>query len=494
MGRQVLVLLLVGILGAATAALLMLTSSTRFAVRLAEAEADLLGGEIWRQVADLIKEQRPHSVQDIASDPDLDALLKGAVSRAHSILHASVVAPDRTIVAHSLPEEAGRRDAEYAVLPGELRGTRVLGTLWRLALSPPAYRKDYPVAVGDRDFATVRIVLGGTFIWDSALTSVRSGLLVAILLIILAMVSGILFARVMNRKFRTIEQGIRALSEGTYEAMPPSGLDEFDRIAAALNVLGARIGQVTASDAVLDRPGDPADQGKLKILESQTRALSRLGEAAAGMAHELRNQLQVIQLDVDLLRHPEANDPEAIRKHAENAGRGIESLDAAIRGFLKIARLRPPQFQVVRVNELLGEIRAGFVTEAGLAGVSIDLDLEPSTPDVQADPEILRQALQNIIRNALQALTSTEEGRIVVSSTYGGSLVKIAVADNGPGIPQEVSEKVFDLFFTTKADGSGVGLALVRQSIEMHGGHVALDQTADGGTTVVLEIPCGRSI
>ena len=122
----------------------------------------------------------------------------------------------------------------------------------------------------------------------------------------------------------------------------------------------------------------------------------------------------------------------------------------------------------------------------------IELDLDPGLPRTMADPEVLAQAIQNLLRNALQAMSERGEGRIVLRSSWTDRTLRISVEDEGTGIPPEIREKIFELFFTTRNDGSGVGLPLVRQSVEMHGGHVTIDSGTSGGTEVVLELPWTR--
>jgi signal transduction histidine kinase len=129
---------------------------------------------------------------------------------------------------------------------------------------------------------------------------------------------------------------------------------------------------------------------------------------------------------------------------------------------------------------------------ASLAGVELVLELEPDLPDTWADPEVLSQALENLIRNAFQAMAETG-GRVLLKSRVAAGRVRITVQDDGPGMPQDVLERARDLYFTTKSDGSGVGLALVQQAVDMHGGHMEISSAPGQGTQVDIDLTRSRA-
>ena len=117
----------------------------------------------------------------------------------------------------------------------------------------------------------------------------------------------------------------------------------------------------------------------------------------------------------------------------------------------------------------------------------LDIAVEPETLELSADAELLDQALINLVRNAIEALREEPSGRIALSATRDADgHVAIAVADNGPGIAAEQREKVFVPFYTTKRQGSGVGLTLVRQIATLHGATVRISETPGGGATISM--------
>jgi signal transduction histidine kinase len=226
----------------------------------------------------------------------------------------------------------------------------------------------------------------------------------------------------------------------------------------------------------------------LHSLIDQSRVLSRMGEMAAGVAHELRGPLQSLSFEISALSAAAARDPAAIEEHVRNASEKIQRLDRAIGGFLRIARIRPPVVERLHVNELVAGIRDDATPDANLAGMELDFEPSLELPEVMGDRETLRQAIDNLLRNAVQAQPS-RDGKIVLRTRIEAGWVCISVVDSGPGIPLADLEKVFGLFFTTREDGSGVGLPVVRQTVELHGGEVGIASHPGLGTQVTIRLP-----
>jgi two-component system, NtrC family, nitrogen regulation sensor histidine kinase NtrY len=218
------------------------------------------------------------------------------------------------------------------------------------------------------------------------------------------------------------------------------------------------------------------------------------------MAHEVMNSLTPVtslaQTAESLIRQvagslPE-NDPN--QPALTDAGEALETLARRSEGLLhfvqnhrRITKRMVAKLERVRVERIFA--RLGRLLAADLAARSIELTLtvEPQTLEIEADAELLDQALINLVRNAIEALRESADGKITLSAArdLDGRIV-IAVADNGPGINSDQREKVFVPFFTTKRQGSGVGLTLARQIATLHGGVVAISETRDGGATVSL--------
>ena len=170
----------------------------------------------------------------------------------------------------------------------------------------------------------------------------------------------------------------------------------------------------------------------------------------------------------------------------ETATRRSEGLLHFVSSHRRLTRPLEAQMVVVPVQRLFARIHRLLAGDLAERGIRMTSTVEPETLELAMDVELLDQALINLVRNAIEALRDTPEGRIDLCARRADGRLAISVADNGPGIPLDQREKVFVPFFTTKRHGSGIGLTLVRQIAAAHGATVDVLQTAGGGATVRL--------
>ncbi|MFZ5479449.1 MAG: two-component system sensor histidine kinase NtrB [Myxococcota bacterium] len=223
-----------------------------------------------------------------------------------------------------------------------------------------------------------------------------------------------------------------------------------------------------------------------KRAEEQLRrqeALARLGEMSAVVAHEVKNPLTGIAgaLQVISGRLPEGGTER--RVVGDILGR-IRSLQESLQDLLEFARPRAPRRAPIHLLSLLRET-ADFVTADGRFA-DLAVDVAGSDVVVDADDGQLREAFLNLVLNAAQAMDG--KGRIDVSVTAGADACRVCVRDEGPGIPADVLPRVFEPFFTTRARGTGLGLPIVRRTVEAHGGSIAIECPGTG-TSVTVELP-----
>jgi signal transduction histidine kinase len=252
--------------------------------------------------------------------------------------------------------------------------------------------------------------------------------------------------------------------------------------------VGHRIEGQDGPGGVLVEFKEVAALRQLHSLADQSRVLSRLGQMASGVAHEIRNPLQTILPALLSLRRVRDLPVEDVEAQVRIALEGTQRIERAATGFLKVSRLHELAPAPLRPGELLAEVHHAQETEANLAALDLELAVEADLPVLVADREVLRQALQNLVSNAIQALPS-RTGRVILHGRREAGMLIFAVEDTGPGISPENRGRVFDLYFTTKQGGTGVGLALVQQAAEMHRGEVALDSELGRGTTVAMRLP-----
>jgi two-component system, NtrC family, sensor histidine kinase HydH len=229
-------------------------------------------------------------------------------------------------------------------------------------------------------------------------------------------------------------------------------------------------------------------------LELKTRAAERLatlGQFSASIAHELRTPLAVIESSLFLVRKhldPQVASIPGVAKHLDRIGGEVTRASKTIDNLLDLARRHPPRRQR---TELRGLIEAAVEATRLPTTVRIMVTATPDNLTAEVDPDQIRQVLVNLFANSAQAMP--RGGQIeVVAEKLASSSARMRVSDDGPGIADEARHRVFEALFTTKAKGSGLGLALCRRIMEAHGGSIDLEPT-ESGTSFVLVLPDGAS-
>ena len=248
-----------------------------------------------------------------------------------------------------------------------------------------------------------------------------------------------------------------------------------------------------------------------------SRKLAALGRLSAGVAHEVKNPLNAMMIHLELLRQQfasraagrpstgagraapgaavaaeapvsvDAADTDRALEHVDVIANEIHRLDEVVQGFLKFSRPEDLRLQPVDLATLVDEVVPIVRPEAERAGV--ELVVEPvHVPDVNGDPAMLRQAFLNLALNACQAMPSGGALRIRCESVHG-HLVAISFTDSGVGIKPEHLQRVFDLYFTTKKKGSGIGLSMVYRTVQMHDGEIEVQSIPGVGTTFRVLLP-----
>jgi len=235
-----------------------------------------------------------------------------------------------------------------------------------------------------------------------------------------------------------------------------------------------------------------ADLSARVRMEEQLReqtSLARLGEMAAVIAHEVKNPLAGIRGAIQVIggRLPKESKDAAVVKEIVSR---IDTLNELIKDLLLFAR--PPHPKPLPVD-LAGLVRttADLLTgDPALKGVAVRID--GTAPPVLADAELLKIVFQNLLMNSAQAMQGRGEIRVTLEPV--DSLCRVRVRDVGPGIAADVLERIFTPFFTTKARGTGLGLATAKRIVEAHAGQIAIVSSPDEGTTVIIELPTARVV
>jgi nitrogen fixation/metabolism regulation signal transduction histidine kinase len=254
-----------------------------------------------------------------------------------------------------------------------------------------------------------------------------------------------------------------------------------------------------ACASLVDTSGVPA--GHVLVFDDITHLLhaqrdAAWGEVARRLAHEIKNPLTPIQLAAERLRrrlHEKLgqDDADLLERATHTIVQQVESLKGMVNAFSEYARAPDLKLTELDMNELVAE--AVELHRSQEARAVIDLHLDPALPPVQADRSRLRQVLNNLITNGLEATDGTPAGRIEVSTHHqggpGGGKAVIMVADNGHGFDREMLARVFEPYVTGKPRGTGLGLAIVKKIAEEHGGSIEASNRLEGGAYVRVMLP-----
>jgi signal transduction histidine kinase len=219
---------------------------------------------------------------------------------------------------------------------------------------------------------------------------------------------------------------------------------------------------------------------------SYSRKLAALSRLTAGIAHEIKNPLNATMIHLELLRMQLTDRPEA-EQHLAVIVDQVRRLDEVVQGFMKFTRPDDLQLTAVDLAETMERLRPLLEAEAASHRVELQIDVPASVPPVEGDPNLLEQAFLNLGLNAYQAMPGG--GRLRISARESpGRWVTIEVEDTGVGIAPEHLSRIFDLYFTTKERGSGIGLSLVFRTVQLHDGDIEVQSTPGRGTTFRIQL------
>lgn len=231
---------------------------------------------------------------------------------------------------------------------------------------------------------------------------------------------------------------------------------------------------------------------RFQRLNERTRRaerLAELGTLTGGLAHEIKNPLSTVQLNLQLLREDLPQDPSFSRivnrlaTVQKETSRLREILDDFLRYAGKVELDRKPH----DVNELLEELADFFAPQAQVNRVQLRLNRSTEPLTARIDERLIKQAILNLLINAVQAMP--DGGEIILSARREGRLIVLDVIDTGRGLDAEAQRKLFEAYYSTKKGGTGLGLAITKRVIEEHGGRISVSSELGKGTDFRIELP-----
>jgi signal transduction histidine kinase len=245
---------------------------------------------------------------------------------------------------------------------------------------------------------------------------------------------------------------------------------------------GKRIGTlVTLHDTeTLERIGN-----QLHVSER----LAALGRVTAGVAHEVKNPLNSMRLWLEVLKGNMPVEPEP-QQAVKMLDSEIDRLDRAVKTFLNFTKPVEMTFEETNLPQFLAEIQEAARPSIAKAGIQFVVDLPPNFPPALLDRQLIHQAVLNLLLNATEF--TTPGGRITLALRRNGEFAEILVSDTGKGIAAGDRSKIFQLFFTTRPGGTGIGLANTFRFVQLHNGHIEFESEIGRGTTFRVELPLAR--
>ena len=220
------------------------------------------------------------------------------------------------------------------------------------------------------------------------------------------------------------------------------------------------------------------------------------GEVARRLAHEIKNPLTPIQLSVERIRQKyskklSTEDYETLERATRTIAQQVESMKNMVNAFSNYAQPVQMKLRPVRLNQLVQDVAE--LHRRADSPIKVIFDLDEDLPELMADSDRLRQVLNNLLINAKDALTQTLRPEIRISTLSvrerDGAHIRLTIADNGPGVPKDIMERLFEPYVSTKDKGTGLGLAIVKRIVEEHGGALWAENRGDGGTCVTIQLP-----
>lgn len=260
-------------------------------------------------------------------------------------------------------------------------------------------------------------------------------------------------------------------------------LENGRRIQIALDFIAERGERIGALLTMRDAESVRRIENEIEL----SRRLAAIGRLTSGVAHEVKNPINAIVVHLELLREKMRESDPDTRRHMDVIGREIHRLDRVVEmlvDFNRPVELRLSDFDLRRVVE---DVTLLASPEAAKQGVKIETQVGKIALPVRADADLIKQALLNVVLNGVQAMSSG--GALNISARQQDSAATIEVKDHGGGIPPEVQDKVFNLYFTTKKTGSGIGLAMSYRVLQLHNGALDFETEVGRGTTFRLLLP-----
>jgi signal transduction histidine kinase len=219
--------------------------------------------------------------------------------------------------------------------------------------------------------------------------------------------------------------------------------------------------------------------------------MASIGRLTSGVGHEVKNPINAIVVHLELLKNKLGSENEPAARHLEVIDAEIHRLDRVVQTLVDFSRPVELQLREQDLRQVFGDVLALAAEELSTRNVTLEGAFPSNSLVANVDADLLKQAALNVIQNGAQAMPGGGILRVILEEHKKTAVLRIA--DEGSGIPEEIRDKIFDLYFTTKSEGSGIGLAMTYRILQLHHGSVEVQSRVDRGTEFLLRIPLAAS-
>jgi len=440
------------------------------------ARAEMMANGVYLQARDVITSHEA-AAGELRESRSVQSALEAAMY-SRDVVDAVIVDAASTVLSSSDRVQVGKTVPARVPLNNILSASG-LAQVRAVYSTQQTLEWSQPIALGDEPFGEIRIGLSTLLVRDDLNNSLAPAALAAGVSLLVAVFVAMLLAQLVLRPMHVIRSSLTRLGRGDLGAT----LDLRDN--EELRDLGDVFDQVSAQL----RAASPGGLKPAQLAE-MSRRITRVGRLFTGVAHEMKNPLNAMTIHIELLR-AKLNATSPAFPHLDVIASEIRKLDDRIQGFLKFVRPEEVSFGPVRLAPLLGNVLAAVTPEAERAGVTVHSACADPSLVVEGDPAQLRDVFLNLAQNAIQAMP--KGGRLSITcAALADRRVRVRVEDTGVGIPPENLERIFELYFTTKERGSGMGLALVFRAVQIHNGTIDVESTVGVGTAFLVVLPPGE--
>jgi len=297
--------------------------------------------------------------------------------------------------------------------------------------------------------------------------------------LLIGILGALLLAKRITGPLKKLVEATVKISKGHFsQRINITSQDEIGNLARSFNKMSRQLLQARKKEEVANQ----------KLIQAEK--LASIGRISAGIAHEIRNPLTSVKLNIQKLVLSDNLD-EVEKEHLNISQEGIKYMEKSIRDLLDFTRASELELARFSIEQILEESVKTLADSLALKKVTLKRNFQDELPQVLVDGDKLRQVFLNILRNAYEAVD--EEGEITISLSLlkerSRKIIKVVISDNGCGIPDKERDVIFELFYTTKTTGIGLGLAIARKIIEQHNGSIQLSENAKKGTSFEILIP-----